>query len=80
MGVLKERPYPVNYVHPNGNRAKIDFIWGEQNNPAPVGLCVWGKDGDEHILLSQENWQWGTFDDAMMRGIRLATKWCERRK
>jgi hypothetical protein len=51
MGILKERPYPVNYVHPNGNRAKIDFIWGEQNNPAPVGLCVWGKDGDEHILL-----------------------------
>ncbi len=80
MGILKERPYPVNYVHPNGNRAKIDFIWGAQNNPAPVGVCVWGKDGNEHVLLSKEDWPWSTFDEAMMRGIRLATKWCERRQ
>lgn len=78
MNLLVERPYPVDYVHPNGRRAKIDFIWGKPDNPAPVGLRVWGRDGSNDVLLAKESWPWKSFDEAMRRGIRLATKWCER--
>ncbi|WP_166362504.1 hypothetical protein [Pseudomonas akapageensis] len=78
MSVMVERPYPVDFVHPNGKRAKIDFIWGMPDNPAPVGIRVWGREGHDDILLARESWSWKSFDEALRRGIRLATNWCER--
>lgn len=78
MSLLAERPYPVDYVHSNGKRAKIDFIWGKPDNPTPTGLRVWGRDGGGDILLAKEIWPWKSFDEAMRHGIGLATKWCER--
>lgn len=77
MKLLMERTNAVDYVHPNGKRAKINFIWGKPSNPAPVALRVWGREGENDILLAKENWPWSSFDEALRRGVGLATKWCE---
>ncbi|WP_223458239.1 MULTISPECIES: hypothetical protein [unclassified Pseudomonas] len=74
MYLVVERPYPVDYVHPNGKQAKIDFMWGEASNSAPLSLTVWLKDGESFVRLGEESGIWKTFGDARRRGIELAVK------
>ena len=40
------RPYPVDYIHPTGEQAKIDFVWGDPKSVAPIGIVIWVKDGE----------------------------------
>ncbi|UVJ46361.1 hypothetical protein NVV94_13000 [Pseudomonas sp. LS1212] len=78
MHVVMDRPLPVDYVHPSGEQAKIDFIWGEPNNAVPVVISIWLKTGETYVKLGMESDTWNTFGEARQRGIELATKWLER--
>lgn len=35
-----KRPEDVLYVHSDGTKAKIAFVWGKRNNPVPKGLAI----------------------------------------
>lgn len=70
-----ERPYPVDYLHPNGDKAKIDFIWGDPNSMSPVGITIWIKDDNGYAKLGEEIGEWPTFGDAVRRGTDLAFRW-----
>jgi hypothetical protein len=73
-----ERPYPVEYLHPNGDKAKIDFIWGDPNSMSPVGITIWIEDENGYAKLGDEIGEWPTFGDAMLRGTDLAFRWLNR--
>lgn len=73
-----ERPHPVDYIHPNGEVAKIDFIWGDSENMSPIGITIWLKDENGYAKLGEEIGEWPTFADAMRRGIDLAYRWLSR--
>ncbi|MEE5120416.1 hypothetical protein V2K50_11235 [Pseudomonas alliivorans] len=75
MTMPVDRPYPVDYVHPNGKEAKVDFIWGRSNDDVPVGVRVWVQDGDDDLLLVKEAGNWSSFEEARQFGIDLAMKW-----
>lgn len=76
MAFLVDRPYPVDYVLPNGTEAKVDFIWGRPNDDVPVGVRVWVRHGDDDLQLVKEAGNWSSFEEARKFGIELATKWC----
>lgn len=73
-----ERPHSVDYIHPNGEKAKIDFIWGDPKSMSPVGITIWIKDVNGYAKLGEEIGEWPTFADAMRRGIDLAYRWLSR--
>ncbi|VVO36114.1 hypothetical protein [Pseudomonas fluorescens] len=73
-----ERPYPVEYLHPNGDKAKIGFIWGDPDSTSPVGIIIWIKDENGYAKLGEEVGEWPTFGDAMRRGTDLAFRWLSR--
>lgn len=73
MHLVVERPYPVDYIHPNGVQAKIDFIWGDPKNRSPVGIVIWLKEGDERVKLGEELGEWNSYGDALRFGIALAS-------
>lgn len=76
MSAMVDRPYPVDYVHPNGSKARVDFIWGRPSDDIPVGVRVWVQDGDDDLQLVKEFGNWSSFEEARKFGIDLATKWC----
>lgn len=78
MSLIVDRPYPVDYVHPNGTEAKIDFIWGRSDDDVPVGVRVWVKDGADELQLVREHGSWKSYEEARRYGMELAGKWCER--
>lgn len=78
MHLVVERPYPVDYIHPNGEQAKIDFIWGDPKSMAPIGITIWLDAGSERVKLGEDMGEWNTFDEARRHGIALATKWLGR--
>ena len=54
MHVVVERLYPIDYVHPNGEKTKIDFIWGDPKSMSPVGITIWIKDENGYVKLGEE--------------------------
>lgn len=78
MYLVTDRTGPVDYVHPNGERATIDFLWGEPTSSAPIGIVILLKDGEKPIKLGEEIGTWSTFGEARRRGIELATRWIQR--
>ena len=53
-----ERPYPVDYTHPTGEEAKIDFIWSDPPSMTPVGIIIWLKDGESYVKLGEAIGKW----------------------
>lgn len=72
MSTMAERPCSVDYTHQNGIKARIDFIWGAPDDPAPSGICVTVNFANENIRLIRENTVYKSFEEAMKQGIRLA--------
>jgi hypothetical protein len=78
MHLVVERPYPVDYIHPNGEQAKIDFIWGDPKSMAPIGITIWLRAGNDSVKLGEEMGEWRTFGEALRHGINLAFTWLSR--
>lgn len=67
-----ERPYPVDYTHPTGEQAKIDFIWGDPKSMTPIGIIILIRYGESYVKLGEATGKWPTFGEANVRGIELA--------
>ncbi len=78
MAALVDRPYPIDFVGDKGGKAKIDFIWGRDDDPIPVGLRIWLLDYDDQLQLVKERGSWKSFDEAKNHGLQLAVRWVER--
>jgi hypothetical protein len=78
MHLVVERPYPVDYIHPNGSQAMIDFIWGDPKNLSPIGITIWLKTGEDRVKLGEEMGEWRTYGEALRFGIALANQWLGR--
>jgi hypothetical protein len=74
MDSATERPYPVDYVHPNGRKATIDFIWGEPDSSTPRVIIVWLNECGRYVRVGGESGTWKTFGDARRCGIELAAR------
>ena len=78
MHLVVERPYPVDYIHPNGEQAKIDFIWGDPKSMSPIGITIWLKAGKDWVKLGEEMGEWCTYGEALRFGIAIANQWLGR--
>lgn len=74
---LAGRPYAVNYVHPNGREAMIDFEWGDPDDPIPKGLRISVKYSEDNIQNLHEKALYKSFDDAKSQGLKLAANMIE---
>ncbi|MDR7109242.1 hypothetical protein [Pseudomonas frederiksbergensis] len=74
MDLVTEMPHPVDYVHPNGRKATIDFIWGERGSSTQRVIIVWLNECGRYTRIGEEFGVWITFDDARKCGIDLAAK------
>jgi hypothetical protein len=64
MHSIVERPYPISFTHPNGEVAKIDFIWQTS------GMAL--------NKIGEEGGNWLTFAEARARALVLAHRWLKR--
>lgn len=64
----------MDYTHPTGEEAKIDFIWSDPQSITPVGIIIWLKDGESYVKLGEATGKWESFREAKSRGIELAFK------
>lgn len=79
MHSIVERPYPFDFIHPNGEVAKIDFIWGHPLNMAPIGITISQTNGEKEVRIGEEVGNWLTFGEARSRAVVLATtRWLAR--
>lgn len=67
-----ERPYPMDYDHPNGEKAKIDFVWGDPESMTPIGIIILIKYRESYVKLGESTGKWSTFGEAKARGFELA--------
>ncbi|VVO29565.1 hypothetical protein [Pseudomonas fluorescens] len=72
-----DRPQPVNYQHPNGREATIDFEWADSGNPIPTGLRITVKHSADYVQNLHEVAKYKSFDDAKNQGIKLAKNMIE---
>jgi hypothetical protein len=77
MHRVVERPYPADYEHPSGVRARIDFVWGEPDSSIPVAISIWLNTGASFLKLGEESGTWESFGEARRRGIELAQRWIQ---
>jgi hypothetical protein len=68
-----DRPHSINYVHPNGREAMIDFEWGDPDDPIPEGLRITVKYAEDNIHNLHEKALYKSVEDAKKQGIKLAT-------
>ncbi|MCS3418389.1 MULTISPECIES: hypothetical protein [unclassified Pseudomonas] len=68
---LVDRPYPVDYEH-RGVKAKIDFIWGADNDPVPKGLKITFDRVDDPVIALREKAHYSSFEQARDQGIKIA--------
>lgn len=78
MHSIVERPYPISFTHPNGEVAKIDFIWGSPLSMAPIGITIWQTSGVAMNKIGEEGGNWLTFAEARARALVLAHRWLKR--
>jgi hypothetical protein len=72
-----DRPHPVNYRHPTGREATIDFEWGDPGDPIPKGLRITLKHSADYVQNLHEVAIYKSFDDAKNQGIKLAENMIE---
>lgn len=72
-----DRPQPINYVHPNGREAMIDFEWGDSGDPIPKGLRITVKYSEDNVQNLHEKAIYKSFEDAKSQGVKLATNMIE---
>lgn len=73
-----ERPLPVDFIHPNGGRARIEFTWGDPKKNVPTEISVWIKVGESYVKLGKKSCEWNTFREAKIYGTDLALKYLSR--
>lgn len=76
MNMPVDRPCPVDYIHPDGTKAKIDFQWGAADNPIPRGIRVTFDDPDLPGIHEEE--VYASYEEARARGIKMTIEWIER--
>jgi hypothetical protein len=69
--MIVDRPWPVDHEY-RGVPAKIDFQWGSPDDPVPKGLRISVKHEDNPVLFSREKAIYGSFDEAVAKGKKLA--------
>lgn len=74
MHLVVDRPRPINYVHPNGGEAVIDFAWGADTDSVPVEVMVrvCGQ------IVRAKTGHWSNFGEARRCGFDLANAWYSR--
>ncbi|WP_129444674.1 hypothetical protein [Pseudomonas sp. ACM7] len=67
-----ERERPIDWHGPEGEKARIVFVWGHDDHPMPIGLriTVTLSDGQTQTLNEQTNYK--SFLEARDRGITMA--------
>ena len=68
-----DRPSPIDYIHPDGREAMIDFEWGDPADPIPKGLRITVKYAVDNIHNFHEKAIYKSFEDARKQGVKLAT-------
>ncbi|WP_286751530.1 hypothetical protein [Pseudomonas sp. UBA2522] len=71
MSLIVDRPWPVDYEY-RGVSAKIDFVWGQPENPVPRGLRVSVQHPDSVVLSTRETADFSSFEEAVERGQQMA--------
>ncbi|MGA3682638.1 hypothetical protein [Pseudomonas graminis] len=71
MSLPVDRPWPVDHEY-RGVPAKIDFQWGDPDDAVPKGLRISVKNDDSPVLYSRERAIYGSFDEAVAKGRKLA--------
>ena len=74
MSVREKKVSTINYVHPDGVKAKIDFIWGAKVDPVPKGLRITIKFAGKKIHILQDEAVYSSFEEAKKQGIKLAAR------
>jgi hypothetical protein len=69
--VLVDRPWPVDHEY-RGVKAKIDFMWGRDDDPVPKGLRVSIDHPETPILASREKAIYESYDAAVAKGKKIA--------
>lgn len=72
-----DRPRPIDYVH-RGFKAKIDFLWADNNDPAPKGLII-TIEYDEGVASIVEKFNFKNFEEAVIQGEWLVIADIDRR-
>jgi len=80
MHLAVKRPRAIDYLHPNGQEAKIDFMWGDEKSLCPTGITIWLRVGPRYINLGNEFGRWSTYGEATRYGISLAYEWLSRQE
>lgn len=71
MSLLVDRPWPVDHVY-RDVPAKIDFQWGNPDDPVPKGLRISIKHSENPVICSREKAAYSSFDAAVEKGKKLA--------
>jgi hypothetical protein len=65
-----DRPYPVDYEY-RGVKAKIDFLWGADSDPAPTGLKITIQNDEGGITSIVEKHHFNNLEEAVIEGKAL---------
>lgn len=75
MSQAKGRPDDMVYIHSNGTKAKIAFLWGDQDNPVPKGLDItirFAAKVAHDFKFHCEHVEYQNMDQARKQGLILA--------
>lgn len=76
MSLAVDRPYPVDYTY-RDIESKIDFAWGEPNDPTPKGLRIEVKLPGGQVDNIREHAEYTSFDDAVSEGERHVKRYVD---
>lgn len=79
MQSFEVRPSPMEYVHPNGMRAKIEYRWGEGDPTFPIGLRI-ELNLKSYSQVLEETALYYDLDELKSHSLRLAKELIERAK
>ncbi|MNB98847.1 hypothetical protein D3C76_344920 [compost metagenome] len=77
MQCFEDRPYPMEYIHPNGMTAKIQYRWGEGDPTFPIGLRI-ELDLKSYRQVLEETATYCNLDELKSHSLRLAKELIER--
>lgn len=73
-----DRPLPVDYEY-RGFKAKIDFLWGADSDPAPTGLKITIENDDGPVISIVEKSNFNNLEEAVIEGKALVINDTDRR-
>ena len=76
---LVDREWPVDYEHPDGTKAKIDFGWGADSDPVPRELRIEVLTTDGMLHRFDEKAIWNSFAAAVQRGKEIVDQFVVKR-